>query len=523
MLHAGMRLGPYEITGPLGAGGMGEVYRARDTRLNRVVALKVLRGDVTPDAEARARFEREARAIAALSHPHICTLHDVGREQDVDYLVMELIEGRSLADHVRGVPLELSDALAFAIQIADALAAAHRQGIVHRDLKPGNIMLARPSAGSSSRPHVKLLDFGLARLRVEPAVTDTAVTSPITAEGTIIGTVHYMAPEQLTGQPYDTRIDIFAFGAILFEMITGRRAFDGASTASVAAAVLHTTPPPITVDLPAAPPALERLVATCLAKDPDHRWSSMHDVRLQLGAISLDERVETTQPTPPTRRAPAKALTWAAAALVALLGTAAWLVSRPTAVTPPARSPDLLSILPAPGATPSYAWEAPQVSPDGRHVAFASSDASGTVWLYVRSRDVLEPRRLPGTEEANLPFWSPDSTRLAFFAAGQLKTVGLDGAAPRVLARRRSHAAARGARMMSFCSRRYPTARRSSCPPPAASHGRHPSTDPSADSDRSRNCCPTAAATSSRGSTRSRVPRPVCSWRRSTTQKSARS
>jgi Tol biopolymer transport system component len=215
-------------------------------------------------------------------------------------------------------------------------------------------------------------------------------------------------------------------------MITGRRAFDGANTASVAGAVLHKTPPPITVDMPAAPPALERLVATCLAKHPDDRWSSMHDVLLQLRAISLDQRA-----TPEPRRSDrsrSEFLAWGVAAALGLVAAAAWLVPRSAPATPAPRRPDVLSILPPPGATPSYAWEAPEVSPDGRHVAFASSDASGTVWLYVRSRDALEPRRLPGTEEANLPFWSPDSTRLGFFAAGQLKTTALDGGTPRVLA-----------------------------------------------------------------------------------------
>lgn len=432
MLTAGTRLGPYEIIGPLGAGGMGEVYRTRDTRLSRIVALKVLHGDVSLDADRRARFEREARAIAALSHPHICTLHDVGRDQDVDYLVMELIEGQTLADQLRGGPLVLAEALACAIQIADALATAHRQGIVHRDLKPGNIMLARVGAGATKHTHAKLLDFGLARLRAEPAVAESAtVTAPLTDEGTIIGTVHYMAPEQLEGKPHDARVDVFAFGAILFEMITGKRAFDGASAASVAGAVLHKTPPPITADLPAAPRALERLVATCLAKDPDDRWSSMHDVLLQLRAIAQTDPVTPVAPAAARRRS--AWLAWGTAAGLGLVAAAAWLVPRPAPESRPAAA-DRLSILPTPGATPSYAWEAPQVSPDGRHIAFASSDASGTVWLYVRDRDTLEPRRLAGTEEANLPFWSPDSTRLGFFAAGQLKTIALDGGTPRVLA-----------------------------------------------------------------------------------------
>ncbi len=434
MLSPGVRVGPYEIVGPLGAGGMGEVYRARDTRLDRIVAVKVLSSDGSRDEELRARFDREARAIAALSHPHICTLHDVGHHEGLDYLVMELIEGRTLADRLRSGPLGIQEALTYGVQIAGALAFAHRYGIVHRDLKPGNIMLTRQGSGSAAVPHATLLDFGLARLRADAVVPEavTETVTPLTGPGTIIGTLHYMAPEQLEGKPHDSRVDIFAFGAILYEMITGQRAFDGASPASVAGAVLHKAPPPLAATLPNVPPPLERLVAICLAKDPDDRWSSMHDVLLQLRAIADAEPLAGAATTSPRSRW--GWLPWAIAGLAAVISAAAWLGPRSAPDTRPPGSPDLLSILPPPGATPSYAWEAPQVSPDGRHVAFASSDASGTVWLYVRSRDALEPRRLPGTEEANLPFWSPDSTRLAFYAAGQLKATAIDGGAPRVLA-----------------------------------------------------------------------------------------
>ncbi len=283
------------------------------------------------------RAGREARAIAALSHPHICTLHDVGRDQDVDYLVMELIDGRTLADRLRSGPLELAEALAYAARIADALAAAHRQGIVHRDLKPGNVMLARSGAGPSGLRHAKLLDFGLARLRVEPAIAESAtVTAPLTGDGTIIGTLHYMAPEQLEGKPHDARVDVFAFGGILFEMITGRRAFDGTSAASIAGAVLHKIPPPITAEMPAAPPALERIVATCLAKDADDRWSSMHDVLLQLRAISLEE--PTAPASQPVPQRPAY-LPWGVAAILALVAVAAWIVPRAEALALTNRNP----------------------------------------------------------------------------------------------------------------------------------------------------------------------------------------
>jgi len=436
MVAPGARLGPYEILAKIGEGGMGEVYRARDTRLDRLVAVKVLPTAFSQDAERRARFEREARAIASLTHPHICTLHDVGREQDVDYLVMELIEGQTLADRLRGGRLALAETLACAVQIADAVATAHRLGIVHRDLKPGNIMLVRPASGAPPRPHVKLLDFGLARLGLESVASDAAtVAAPLTGAGAIVGTLNYMAPEQLQGVPYDARVDIFAFGAILFEMLTGRRAFEGSSHPTVAGAVLHTDPPPVTAVVPGVPPALERVVATCLAKHPDNRWSTMHDVLLQLRDMSVgDPTMPARAESPPRGRR--DWLPWSVAALSAVIAAASWIGARATsdeAAAVPAR-PDVLSVLPPPGATPSYAWEAPQVSHDGRHIAFAASDQSGTVWLYVRSREAIEPRRLAGTEEASQPFWSPDSTRLGFFAAGQLKTVALDGSAARTLA-----------------------------------------------------------------------------------------
>src|SRR2546425_9792523 len=274
-LSPGTRLGPYEIGESLGAGGMGEVYRARDTRLERTVAIKILPGHLASDPALRQRFEREARAVSALSHPHICTLHDIGSQDGISFFVMEYLEGQTLADRLAKGPLPLGQALGCAIQIADALDKAHRHGIVHRDLKPGNIMLTKCGA--------KLLDFGLAKPTQSAVLSGETLTAsppgrrPLTAEGAIGGTVQYMAPEQLEGNEADARTDIFSFGSVLYEMVTGKRAFEGKSHASVIAAILEHEPKPISAIQPMAPPALDRVVRTCLAKDPDERWQSARD------------------------------------------------------------------------------------------------------------------------------------------------------------------------------------------------------------------------------------------------------
>jgi len=268
-LASGSRLGPYEIVAPIGAGGMGEVYRARDTRLDRTVAIKVLPAELSEDAHRRVRFEREARAISALSHPHICTLHDVGRENGVDYLVMEYLEGETLAERLRKGPLPLAQVLRFGIQMADALEKAHRNGIIHRDLKPSNIMVTKSG--------VKLLDFGLAKSTAGQSIWDVAKSSvsqqptaqrPITAEGALVGTLEYMAPEQLQGGEPDARTDIFALGNVLYRMATGRKPFEGTSDASLIAAILEREPPPISSYQPLTPPSLDRVVKSCLAKSP---------------------------------------------------------------------------------------------------------------------------------------------------------------------------------------------------------------------------------------------------------------
>jgi serine/threonine protein kinase len=282
-LTNGTKLGPYEIVAPLGAGGMGEVYRARDTRLDRTVAVKVMPQHLAATPEARQRFEREARAVSALNHPHICTLHDVGSQDGTEYLVMEYLEGETLAARLEKGSLPLEQVLKLGVEISDALDKAHRQGIIHRDLKPGNIMLTKSGA--------KLLDFGLAKAAVPQStgVTLTAAvtrTTPVTQQGTIVGTFQYMSPEQVEGKEVDARSDIFSFGSVLYEMLTGQRAFQGKSQLSVASAILEKDPEPISTLQPMTPPMLERAVKRCLAKEPDDRWQTARDLLLELKWIT---------------------------------------------------------------------------------------------------------------------------------------------------------------------------------------------------------------------------------------------
>jgi serine/threonine protein kinase len=423
-LSTGRRLGPYEIVSAIGAGGMGEVYRARDTRLDRMIAIKTLPDTLSRDVDRRSRFQREARAIAALSHPHICALHDIGEHDGVDFLVMELLEGETLSHRLAAGPLPVAEAVTYAIQIADALANAHRQGIVHRDLKPGNVMLTRSGA--------KLLDFGLAKLKADiPGMHARTMTAPMTEEGQILGTLNYMAPEQLEGRTIDSRTDVFAFGAVLFEMLSGRLAFDGAGAASVIGHILHTDPPTMTELVPAAPPALARLISVCLAKDPDDRWSSAHDVLLQLKALPTED--EARLPVLASSRSTAR-LAWSIAAIAAIVAIAlgiARLAKRPAPETSAAL--DMFSVL-APSDAIQPFGDAPQISSDGRQLAFIATDRAGLSWLYVRPLDSEHARPLPGTEGAALPFWAPDSRRLAFFAHGQLKTTSIDAETPNTIA-----------------------------------------------------------------------------------------
>src|SRR5512139_3061156 len=307
-LSPGTRLGPYEITALIGAGGMGEVYKARDTRLDRSVAIKVLPPEFSADPDRRARFEREAKTIAGLNHSHICTLYDVGEHEGSTFLVMEHLTGETLAQRLQKGPLPLEQALGVATEIADAWSAAHRQGVIHRDLKPGNVMLTKTGA--------KLLDFGLAKLKghgERPAAAHLASvptqSTPLTGQGAIVGTLQYMAPEQLEAKPADARTDLWALGAILYEMVTGKRAFEGTSAVSLMAAILEREPAPIASLQPLAPPALDRLVRRCLAKSPDDRPDSAHDVALFLESLG-DPVAEPLRGRP--RRRP-----WIVAAAVA--------------------------------------------------------------------------------------------------------------------------------------------------------------------------------------------------------------
>ena len=430
-LAAGARLGPYEIVAPLGAGGMGEVYKARDTRLERTVAIKVLPAHVSPTLESRQRFEREAKTISQLSHPHICALHDVGREGETEYLVMEYLEGETLADRLAKGPLPLEQTLRFAVQIADALDRAHRQGIVHRDLKPGNVMITRSG--------VKLLDFGLAKAfgpaSAEP-FTELPTQQALTQEGAILGTFQYMAPEQLEGRIADARTDIFAFGVVLYEMATGRKAFSGATQASLVSSILRDEPGPISQLAPASPPLLDRVVQTCLAKDPEDRWQSAADVKREILWIAEGPRGSSgvAGPIVVPVRTNRERLAWGLAALFGA-GLVALAALR---LLPAGRSgaEQAVRTVRVPIAVPRGATFAPgevsrgaSISPDGTRIAIEAY-RDGRRRLFVRSLDSEEAVELEGSTDASAHFWSPDGRFIAFFAGGRLKKIPATGGPP---------------------------------------------------------------------------------------------
>jgi eukaryotic-like serine/threonine-protein kinase len=429
-LLVGTKLGPYEVLAPIGAGGMGEVYRARDTRLDRTVAVKVLPSHLSSNPAARQRFEREARSISSLNHPNICALYDVGNQDGTDYLVMEFLEGETLAERLRKGCLPVDQVLKCAVEICDGLERAHRGGVIHRDLKPGNIMLTKSGT--------KLMDFGLAKAAsgsVSPSNALTASfaspagTDPLTVKGTMMGTFQYMSPEQLEGKEADTRSDIFALGAVLYEMASGQRAFSGQSMASAITAILVFDPQPMSTVEPMIPPALDRIVHTCLAKMPEDRFQSVHDLKLQLRWLAEGGSQAGVPAIVAVRRKRREWLGWAAAALLLLVGGIGYYLlylehGRVLPIT-------IRSSIEAPEKqTFSFTGDGggpPAISPDGTQVVYAAVDSLGKQHLWLRSLNSLTSMLIAGTDDAMFPFWSFDSRRIGFFADGNLRVVDPSG------------------------------------------------------------------------------------------------
>jgi serine/threonine protein kinase/Tol biopolymer transport system component len=446
-LTSGTKLGPYEIQSLLGAGGMGEVYRALDTRLDRTVAVKVLASHLSSSPELKQRMDREGRAISSLNHPHICQLYDIGSQSGTDYLVMEFLQGETLAERLRKGVMPLNEILKVGIAVAEALAVAHRNGIVHRDLKPGNIMLTQGGA--------KLMDFGLAKPlgmssasgsgaagsgTAPPSFTAAATMSgpspltPLTTAGSIIGTIQYMSPEQIEGKEADARSDIFAFGAVLYEMTAGKRPFSGKSQISLASSILESDPAPISTVKPQTPPAFDHVVTTCLQKNPEERYQTAHDIKLELQWIAADKSSPIAAPVTPAPSRSRERIGWIAALVAAIVLTAAAALffyhpaqstrSIRAVIDPPEKTTfDLTGDSAGP----------PVLSPDGASIAFAATGADGKTALWVRPTSMLEARELRGTDGATFPFWSPDSRSLGFFADGKLKTVDLEGGSTQMI------------------------------------------------------------------------------------------
>jgi Tol biopolymer transport system component/tRNA A-37 threonylcarbamoyl transferase component Bud32 len=416
-LAAGTKLGPYEIATPVGAGGMGEVYRAKDTRLDRIVAIKTLKARQAENADAKERFDREARSISSLNHPNICHLYDVGEQDGVCYLVMEFLEGETLADRLQRGPLPFEQVFRYGIEICEGLEQAHRKGIVHRDLKPGNIMLTKTGA--------KLMDFGLAKPLAPPSsgLTETLPTSPqpLTADGAVMGTFPYMSPEQVEGGEVDGRSDIFSVGAVLYEMATGKRAFEGKSSLSICSAIMEKNPPPVSSAKPMTPPALDHAIGRCLVKDRDERWQNVRDLGHELKWIvqdGLKPGVAAQAASPGTFRA---SIPWAVAGVLALVCIA--LAVKFTARAPQSARVVRSSLLPPLGS--SFLPYSFAFAPDGNRLAFVALGADGKTALWVRGLSSYNAQQITGTEGAVFPFWSPDSFHIGFFAQGRLKAVDL--------------------------------------------------------------------------------------------------
>jgi serine/threonine protein kinase len=396
---------------------MGQVYRARDTRLDRTVAVKILPPVFANDPQLRQRFDREARTVGALNHPHICVLHDIGEQDGIAYLVMEYLEGETLASRLSRGPLPPDEVVRYGTEIADALDRAHRHGVIHRDLKPANVMLTRSGA--------KLLDFGLARPPVESifsSETREPGDTPITAQGVLVGTLQYMAPEQLESRAVDARTDIFALGALLYEMSTGERAFPGDSQASIIASILNRQPPAPSTRQPLSPPAVDHIVWRALAKDPDDRWQTARDVYMELRSRGIT-------PTPPSTTSKPSPTGWIIAGLGLLVVVGGSLVSS-WSRGPSVPAAVIRAMIPPPDRmlfqlTGDYAGP-PVISPDGTAVVFAAIDASGRRQLWLRRLDTLAAEPLPGTEEATFPFWAPDSRAVGFFANAKLKRLDMN-------------------------------------------------------------------------------------------------
>jgi len=414
-LSSGARLGPYEVISRIGAGGMGEVWKARDTRLDRSVAVKILPAAFANDAQLKIRFEREAKTISQLQHPNICTLFDVGD----NYLVMELLDGESLADRLARGPLPMADVLRIGSQIGDALDRAHRAGVVHRDLKPGNVMITRTGA--------KLLDFGLAKCGQTASVDADQATQhkPLTQEGTVLGTFQYMAPEQLAGEEADARSDIFALGAVLYEMTTGKRAFDGKTKTSLVSQIVAGQPRAVREMQPMTPAALEHVIRRCLEKEPDHRWQSASDIAEELRWIAAEGGALLGAPAQRSTAFRVAVIVAAIASVAAVtLGTLFWRMQsapRPQFVS---------SNLPPPGTSFNFEAGSMALSPDGRSMAIITSEDEASTAVHIQDFQTGKTRRLEGVTNATYPFWSPDSRRLGFFGGGKLKTIDVESGPP---------------------------------------------------------------------------------------------